>query len=79
MFVIFHHSSNSSPIGIDHKLVRSFYPGVVRKDPMIKDSEIVKRYIHIELNDGTDLKVTQSLLEVQEILNVAIQSEVQSR
>lgn len=79
MFVIFHHSSNSSPIGIDNKLVRSFYPCVVRKDPFNKESEIVKRYTHLELKDGTDLQVTQSLLEVQEILNGAIQFEIQGR
>lgn len=79
MFVIFNHSSNGSPIGIDRKLVRCFYPGVVRKDPVIKDSEIIKHYTHVELADNGFLQVTQSFLEVQEILNAAIQSEIQGR
>lgn len=78
MFVIFNHSSNGEPFGVRHNMVKTFYPVVDRKttDP---DSEIVKRSTIVEFDDGTDAKVTQTLMEVQEILNAAIHSEIQGR
>lgn len=78
MFVIFNHKSNGEPFGIRHDMVNTFYPVVERKTTE-PDSEIVSRSTIVEFNDGTDAKVTQTLMEVQEILNAAILSEIQGR